>query len=294
MLDTTALRIELHRRGAVTALDMQEDHALIGSGSHCDVRLAPDEAAVEQLLVEVVGEDIYVRARSLKPSCLLNGAPFLEGRVPESSMIEFSGIGVRVFAVARKDRKVAERTPGKSSTSPGMQALGVFAVALGLYAVLNPRSNGEGLALAAVTPPAPAPLAVAPCPQREAIAALALADQLEVQAETKRERAPFYAGDALTGAALFERAAVCFEAAGLRERASEAHDAAQLLRTQTSDQLHLAHVRVERSLTEKDFIAARQNAELALALVSDPSGPYAQWLEAVKRESVLRTRKGKH
>jgi hypothetical protein len=293
MLDTTTLRIELHRRGELSALDTQEDHALIGSGSHCDVRLAPDEAAVEQLLVELVGDDIYVRARSLKPPCLLNGAPFVQGRVAEDSMIEFGSVGICVSAVTRADSKIAVRRPGKSSTSPAMQVLGVAAVALGLYAVLHPPSQDEPLSLHAAAPPAPAPFAEEPCPQREPAGALALAEQLETQAETKRERAPFYASDGLAGAPLFERASVCYEAGGEHERACAAHEVALLMRSQTIDQLHLAHVRIERNLTEHDFVGARQNAELALALVSDPGEPYALWLEAVKRESRLRTHKGK-
>jgi hypothetical protein len=293
MLDTTTLRIELHRQGTVSALDMQEHHALIGSGSHCDVRLAPDEAAVEQLLVQLVGDDIYVRARSLKPPCRLNGAPFVEGRVPEDSMIEFNGLGICVSAVARREDKVTSHGRGKSSTSPGMQLLGLAAVALGLYAVLHPPSQGDGLKLNAAAPPAPAVLREEACPQREPSAALALAEQLETQAETKRERAPFYAGDALAGAPLFQRAAACFAAAGEHERADEAGQAAQQLRTQTVDLLHLLHIRVEHSLTERDFVNARHNAELALALMSDPADPYAQWLEAVKRETLLRTREGK-
>ena len=49
MFTEGALRIELHRGSKITALEIQAERALIGSGAHCDVRLAPDEAAIEQL-----------------------------------------------------------------------------------------------------------------------------------------------------------------------------------------------------------------------------------------------------
>lgn len=290
MFAGTALRIELHRRGAVTALDIQDDRAVIGSGSHCDVRLAPDEAAVEQLLVEVVGDDVYVRARSAYPPCLLNGAPFFEGRVVATSLVEFAGVGICVTPVAREDSQATLRRGATSSTSPAMQVLGVLAVALGLYAVTHPPARNEGLSLAGMRPPPEEPVQREPCPQQEPRAALALADQLREQAESKRERAPFYPGDALSGAPLFERAARCYEAAHDIARRGEAHEAAFLLRTQIRDQLHLAHVRIERSLAERNFAGARHNAELALSLLSNPSDPYAQWLEAVRRDGVLRAR----
>ena len=293
MFSATALRIELHRQGTVTAVDIQDDRAFIGSGSHCDVRLAPDEAGVEQLLVEVIGEDVYLRARSAEPPCLLNGAPFFEGRVVPTSMIEFGGVGICVSAVAREDSKPSSKSGRTSSTSPAVQALGVLAMLLGLYAVTHPPSGATGIALATMTPPPPDSLSGETCPKQDPRAALALADQLRAQAEIKRERSPFYAGDGLAGAPLFERAARCYELAGNTEARDEAHEAAVWLQLQTADQVHLTHVRIERSLAERNFAGARRSAELALTLISNPTHPYAQWLEAVKRDGLLRARAGK-
>ena len=42
MLKESALRIELHRRSKLEVLELPTDRALVGSGAHCDVRLAPD------------------------------------------------------------------------------------------------------------------------------------------------------------------------------------------------------------------------------------------------------------
>jgi hypothetical protein len=292
MISTSALRIELHRGSTVTPIDLQDDRVLIGSGSHCDVRLAPDEAAVEQLLVEILGDDVYVRTRSIEHSCLLNGAPFFEGRVSASSMLEFGGVGIRILSIERDDGKAKEKSARASSTSPTMQLLGVIAVGLGLYAALHapPRNGSQQLSLMAR--PAQSALAPVACPQAELGAARALAQQLEIEAASKRERAPFHPRDGLDAAPLFERAAGCYRTAGEVQHANAMHEAALELRAQTAQHMHLAHVRVERSLTEGDYAAARRNAELALLLTSDPTEPYAQWLLAVKRDGLLRARTG--
>src|SRR5688572_25664833 len=96
MFSENALRIELHRRGAVQVLDVQADRALVGSGAHCDLRLSPDEAAVEQLTIEARDDEVYAKVRALEPACRLNGAPFLEGRLTPDSMLELSGVALRV------------------------------------------------------------------------------------------------------------------------------------------------------------------------------------------------------
>src|ERR1700759_4935378 len=105
MFSEGALRIELHRGSKVSVLDVQYDRALIGSGAHCDVRLAPDEAANEQLVVELIGDDeVYAQAKSLDRPCLLNGAPFLEGRLLPTSMLELGSVAICVQRSAKHEQ----------------------------------------------------------------------------------------------------------------------------------------------------------------------------------------------
>jgi hypothetical protein len=291
MFSTRALRIEVRRGDQVTTLEVQEEGALIGSGSHCDVRLAPDEAAVEQMYVEIVGDDVFARVKALKPACRVNGAPFLEGKVAASAVIELGVVAIRAQVIGRKDGTAAGTSESKSSTSPAVQALGLLAIALGLYAVLNNEQN-KGIALAAINPPGVGVLSAQPCPQKEPQAALALAEQLRAEAAIKRERAPFHPGDALAGAPLYERAAGCFALAERNDASAQAHRAALELQQQVADQVRLAHVRIERSLEQKNFESARRNAEFALALV-DGDAEYAEWLLSVKRASMLQEKKKK-
>jgi hypothetical protein len=285
MFTTRALRIEVRRGDQLMVLEVQEEGALIGSGSHCDVRLAPDEAAVEQMSIEIMGEDVYARVKALKPAVRVNGAPFFEGKLAASAMIEIGVVAIRATMVGRKDGAAAAKE-SKSSTSPAVQALGVFGIVFGLWSVLSNRGN-QGVAVAAVNPPGVRALSAEECPHKEPEAAAALAVQLRTEAQIKRERAPFHPGDALEGAPLYERAAGCFALAGDSEASEQAHRAAIELQEQVADQVRLAHVRIERSLEQKNFESARRNAEFALALVPESDDKYAQWLLAVKRVSTL-------
>jgi hypothetical protein len=287
------LRIELHRAGKRSVIDVQTDRALIGSGAHCDVRLLPDEAAVEQLLVQVLGDgEVYAQVRAFDPVCLLNGAPFLEGRLMPTSLLELGGVVLGVQQSTVKEAKDPRRS-GQASTSPVVQALGVLGVILGLYVVLSQPGAAVSVVGETVTPPTLGEVVSTPCAQRQPLAAAALAEQLWLQADTMRERSPFYSGDGLSAIGLFARAAGCFEAAGAAERAGEAKQAALTLRAHMSDELHLRHVRLERFIGQVQYDKARREAQLLGELVSDKSGPYAAWLSSVRREGELRSNAGR-
>src|SRR5262245_4375694 len=139
MHNEAALRIEIHRGRELSVLEIQDERALIGSGAHCDLRLSPDEAAVEQLVIEAIGADeVYARTRALSPRCLLNGAPFLEGRLPPQSMLELGAVALCITRTARQEQVKRRSAPSNSATSPTVQAIGLLAVAFGFYYVLAP------------------------------------------------------------------------------------------------------------------------------------------------------------
>ena len=289
MFNDAALRIELHRGPHVSILEVQDDRALIGSGAHCDLRLAPDEAAVEQLVIEAIGGDeVYARARAMQPVCLLNGAPFLEGRLSPASVLELGALALSVQRVERQDSAKKPQRKRQSATSPTIQALGLIAVALGLWHALSPKGENVGALTSEVAPPPRAALEAQPCAVARGAGALALARQTLLEAESKRERAPFYPGDAALAAPLFAQAAACFQLAGEQDAAAQANEAAQLLLQQVADAIHVGHVRLERFLVGEQFADARNQAELLGNLVSDRQGDYSAWLAGVRRECELR------
>ncbi|HEY2735527.1 MAG TPA: hypothetical protein VGI70_16135 [Polyangiales bacterium] len=283
-----ALRIEIHRGSQLTVVDVQYDRALIGSGAHCDVRLGPDEAAVEQLMVEVVSDDeVYVRTRTVEPVCLLNGAPFLEGRLAPTSMLEIGGLAICVQRAARHEGHGGGRK-NKSSTGPVVQAAGLIGVAIGLYVVLSHESLRGSALTRVVEPPLGAVIEKQACPQSDRDAARSLAEQAQREADSLRERAPFCPGDGMSAIAIYERAAGCYEVAGDGASARAADAAASELHAAVADEIHLSHVRLERFLTEKKFDEAARQAQLLSDLLPNKSEPYALWLSAVKREGEMR------
>jgi hypothetical protein len=288
MLTECALRLELHRGGKVEVLEVQADRALVGSGAHCDVRLLPDEAAVEQLIVEARDDEIFVKVCSFDPPCLLNGAPFLESRLSPDALIELGQVALSVRLTALKESDRPSQRSG-STTSPAVQALGVIGLVFGFYFVLNRQPPGESALSSVVDPPPLFAKSVQECPQSESDAARSLAEEALRDAENKRERSPFYPRDGLLAVPLYERAAACFERAGERGEASAARASAVLLQKRLSDEQHVRQVRIERFITQEKYDALRHEVLVAAELVKDKSDPYAAWLSALARETEMRS-----
>jgi hypothetical protein len=288
MLKESALKIELHRRGKVEQLELQTDRALVGSGAHCDVRLAPDEAAVEQLVVESRDDEVFVRVYSFDPPCRLNGAPFLEGRLSPDSLIEFGPVALRV-ELTELSQGVKPAQQAAAGTHPAIQALALVGLALGFYFVLNRMPPPESALSSAEQPPALFAEQPRECPHSDLEAARSLAEQDHLDADNRRERSPFYPRDGLLAVPLYERAAACYARVGEAAAASEARTAAAALRTRMSDEFHVRQVRIERFIAQEKLDALRREVLLAAEFVEDKSHPYAHWLSALGREAEVRT-----
>jgi hypothetical protein len=287
MLADSALRLELHRRGKVEVLEVQADRALVGSGAHCDVRLLPDEAAVEQLIIELRDEEIFVKVCSFEPPSLLNGAPFVEARLSADALVEMGQVALRVKRTELSASAKVSTKPG-SETHPIVQALGLVGLAFGFYYVLNHKPAFDSALDSVVSPPTLFARHGSACPQSAQEAAGALADESLRDAENKRERAPFYPRDGLAAVSSYERAAVCFELAGRPREAREAREAAAPLKQRMRDEQHVRHVRIERFIAQEKYDALRHEVLIAAELVHDKGDPYAAWLSALARETELR------
>jgi hypothetical protein len=287
MLKESALRIELHRRAKLEVLELQTDRALVGSGAHCDVRLAPDEAAVEQLLVEARDEEVFVKVYSFDPPCRLNGAPFLEGRLPPDALIEFGPVALCVRLTELSQSAQPAQKAG-SSTHPAVQALGLLGLAFGFYFVLNKAPPPDSALDSAASPPELFAERPRECPHDDVAAARSLAQQDHVDAENRRERSPFYPRDGLAAVPLYERAAACYERAGERDAARDVRDAAAALRRRIADEFHVRQVRIERFIAQEKYAELRREVLLAAEFVQDPAHPYAHWLSALARETEVR------
>ena len=56
--ESRVLSLVVERGGKIASYEVHGGVALVGSGSHCDVRLLPEDAGAEQLRVELVGEPV--------------------------------------------------------------------------------------------------------------------------------------------------------------------------------------------------------------------------------------------
>jgi hypothetical protein len=289
MFTEGALRIEVHRGTKVTVLDVQSDRALIGSGAHCDVRLAPDEAAIEQLTVETIDEGVYAKTVAIDRPCLLNGAPFLEGRVPPTAMLELGPVLLCVKYAPREGQEKKKKA-SKSATPAGVQALALVGLAVGFYYVLGNSANGTILGEFGVVSPPTLRVTAEPCPQADPVSAHSIAEESLAAAEMKRERAPFYPSDGLSAVRLFRRAAGCLRGASAEAAARDAEDAADRLQQRLADELHVRHVRLERMLAEQKFAEAKREGTLITQFIADPTNAYSQWLSAVVREGELQAK----
>lgn len=286
MLQQTALKIELHRRGKVQTFEIHAERALVGSGSHCDLRLHPDEAAVEQLALEVRDESVHAEALAFEPACLWNGAPFFGGKLTPDGLLELgSGAALRVDLTEASANKARPSASGQ--THPAVQGLGLLMVAGGLFFVLRTPEVEPSALTASVNPP-PLPLVQASCPHEDPSQAAAAAAQALVDAENKRERSPFVASDGLRAVELYARAAACLRVAADEQAARTADKAASTLRERLADELHVRHVRIERLLAQAKYTNMRLEVRNVKELVADRNHPYASWLSRVEREAELR------
>src|SRR5258708_29262969 len=78
----TLIRLRIHRaHGPVEELVTESPQVLIGSGAHCDLRLLPDEAQVEHVLLIATPAGLRATARSLDPPPRLDGAEFTDATI---------------------------------------------------------------------------------------------------------------------------------------------------------------------------------------------------------------------
>jgi hypothetical protein len=268
--------------GAPRQLLVDAERALVGSGAACEVRLAPEDAAPEQLWLEARGEHVFAETRAAAPPVLLDGAPFAAGRLAPGSVLAIGRMKLRV--------RVVERHPAAPTPAPGRALvrlctmLGGVGIPLGILLV-GPRSNAETWTWRESPPLWPAPPA-AVCPPEQG-APSALGDELRRQGELARERAPFSPGDGVAAVELLTRAAACYATAGAERHAERIGAAADRLRAELERRYHVHQVRLERALVERDRARAQTETRLLLSFSAGRQSEYSDWLATLDRQMDL-------
>jgi hypothetical protein len=289
MNEVSILKLNLRQDdGTRQELIVEAPQALIGSGSHCELRLAAQDAAVEQLLISVDGAGIFGQVRSLERQVTLNGVPFVEGRLLPDGILRIGRVELVVSLLETQVSGGAGRAGAAKSGSPGIYAMAALGFPLGFYLLLSNRHADGALPAEVEPPPLFAAASATRCPESASDGALAFGNEELRRAETARERAPFSGQDAVSAVSAFQRAAACFGTAEAPERAADsAHQAAQLKGSVETD-FHVHRVRLERALATKSYDEARTEVRLLLSYVGRQSSAYASWLLSLDRQIELK------
>lgn len=288
--ESQVLSLVVERGGRTASYEVHGGVALIGCGSHCDVRLLPEDAGTEQLRLELRNGEIFAEALSYEHDCRHDGAPFSHGTLAPESKLKLGGASLRVRVTQSEDKKKAK----SEGWPPAVRVIGFGAIAAGLWVTLQQKPP-VSLLDQTVEHPALFGAPVSECAARGDREVEAHASRLVREANLQSERAPFYPRDGVSAVGRYEEAAACLTQIGRAREAKAVTQSAAALRTSLSDQFHVRHVRLERFLSIKKYDAAQREVHVLQDFYDRHEDPYSQWLAAVQRELNTRfasTKKG--
>jgi hypothetical protein len=271
-----------HPDGRRESIVVEGERAMIGSASHCDVRLPMDQAAYEHVLIESFSGTLRAQTKADHPPATINNMPLTASALSTDSVLGIGRIRLFVTFVPDLGEPGNLRTKEKSKSNPMVQ-LGLVAL-FGLCAYLLLAEDEAPIA----PPPAQAPelfaATVPSCPQSDPSAAHAFGlEQCEL-GDTKRERLPFAVKEGVEAVSLFEVGAACFRKAGVENDARYAEEIATGLKRQLVDDFRARRIRLSHVLAVHDYELARKDVQVLSALTEGKKGPYVEWLRQVGQQ----------
>lgn len=285
-MEALALKFTIQSANGGHELCVDSESARVGSGSHCEIRLEPEHAAVEQLRVNVRAGGVFAEARTFEPPTLLNGAVFVQGRLLPDSVLKVGGVTIRVDVVER------HALGGHRSGSAAASRRALYAIAgTGIPIAILLVGMGAGAASPSLDVPAQALWSGDEdfsCPEKEPSLAAARAGELSAHAESGRERSAFAPEDGVAAVELYAQAAACYTLASVNGRAQQARADETALRRELAARFHVHQVRLERALSTQRFEAAKLEVRTLLSFVHRRSDAYTDWLSMVDRQLVVK------
>jgi hypothetical protein len=267
-----------HADGRCETTTAQATRIVIGSGAHCDVRLAPDQAAFEHVAIEDDAAGPIIRSLASSPAVVLGGAPLTTHALGPLTTFRIGATQIEIT------RAVVGLDAGAGSMSPAMMAKLVVIALLAVAIVVASRMNDER---PAARPPAMPELfakAATECPRIDPAEARVLGDDNRALGDGSRERSPFDPREARSAVRSYELAAACYRAAHLLDVAADAADSAKRMRDETTLDFRARRVRLERVLLVKDYEIASQDVAVLRALSEGQQGEYTRWLASITQD----------
>jgi len=231
-----------HADGRHERTAAQAPRIVIGSGAHCDVRLAADQAAFEHVAIEDQPAGPLVRCLATTPEATLDGAPLTTHLLGASATVR---IGATQIHITRAVHALAVK---KSAMGPAMIAkLLVVAALIGAIVKVSAAATDEPLA----APPAMPELFAKTsdvCPRSDPAEARAVADDQRLNGDGARERSPFDPRESRAAIKSYEIAAACYRLAKSPEASADAAQSARRMRDDTLLDFRARRVRLERLL----------------------------------------------
>lgn len=264
--------------GQRDAIVIEGERALIGSASHCDVRLPMDEAAYEHVLIEAIAGTLRAESRADNPPATIGGMPFTNAPLSVDSVL---GIGrVRLFVNFVPDLVDGAHVSAKKKESSPVVQLGLVAIfAMGAYLLLS--DSDAPIAAPPTEAPELFPATSVVCPQTDPQQAAAFAQERMDLGDTKRERMPFVVNEGVQAVGLYQMADECFKKAGDTLHAADAEEAATTLKNDLVNDFRARRIRLAHLIKVQDYPLAQKDVAVLRAMTADKKGRYVEWLATV-------------
>ena len=275
-----------HAEGQVQELFTETPCVLIGSGSHCEIRLPIGTARVEHVFIENTPTGLRAVARSVDPVPKLDGVEFTEAPIRGECTLAIGATRVEVIpsdAAGPVDGIVRSSGP----RNPRIYVyLGLGAACMLALVAARPKpkaSSAEPRDIPRLWDTAQK----ATCQESAADAALAVAQSKFDLAVAKQERSPFHPEDGVAAVSYYQGAEACFRAANENPDADEARARAARLQADMTDRFHSHRMRLSRALATEQWPLAEHEAGVLLAFLPPNAGEYASWLSNLRRRLQL-------
>jgi hypothetical protein len=244
-----------HAEGNVQELFTETPCVLLGSGSHCEIRLPIGTARVEHVFIENTPTGLRAVARSVDPVPKLDGVEFTEAPIRAECTLTIGATRIDVIP-----------SEGIGPADGIVRAAGPRNPRIYVYLALGAACS---LALIAARPKprstSPEPHDVphlwdtaqkATCPAAGADEAVAQANAKFDLAVAKQERSPFHPEDGVAAVTYFQVAEACFRAADQGPDADESAARSARLSADMVDRFHSHRMRLSRALATEQWSLA--------------------------------------
>jgi len=275
------LRVLITRDQEVVAdVEVIGASVLIGSGGHCDVRLGPDLLAIEQIRLRLDDGQVWGEALSRLPPVTLGGRAFSSGVVTQTDALS---VGPLFVQVASWQEQVVQKT-GHKRFIPLLALLVLLTFASVSAAISRKVVKASHLPDPPASPFAESDAkAQVSCPEQVPASATVAAGDMWREALDQRERSPFSPRNGMDAVRTFNVAASCFDVAGNHDAAEEARTQASLLRAGLERSFHVHRVRLDHSISQKDFALSKVEVAILKSFLAGREHPYLTWLDDMER-----------